>query len=163
MTKEGRDKISAYAKVRYNGHVQIRKCIICKVEFKTTISRIADGRGTTCSRKCKGLDSRGKRISIGTEFKKGIVPWNKGKDFFPKTYKGDKVGNRVLHNWVARKLGKPSLCWHCGTTTAKRFEWSNISRTYKRDLNDYQRLCTRCHMDYDGHSIENNNKKCQLG
>jgi hypothetical protein len=76
-------------------------------------------------------------------------------------WKGDDVGLSALHRWVCRYLGKPKLCAKCGTTTAKRYEWSNISGEYKRDLTDWQRLCVRCHRKYDGHdkkSVETRRK-----
>lgn len=64
-------------------------------------------------------------------------------------WKGDAVSYTGLHQWVQRKLGTPSLCVHCGTTEAKRFEWANVSRQYKRDLSDWIRLCAICHKKYD--------------
>lgn len=56
----------------------------------------------------------------------------------------------ALHKWVTRKLGQPKLCENCGTTEAPRFEWANISGKYQRDINDYKRLCKRCHNNMDG-------------
>ena len=61
-------------------------------------------------------------------------------------WKGDSVGYIALHSWVSRWFGKPSKCEHCGTTTAKRFHWDNISSRYTRDRNDWQRLCASCHV-----------------
>lgn len=56
--------------------------------------------------------------------------------------------------WVELHKGKPSLCEHCGTTEAKKFEWANISKKYKRELDDWIRLCTKCHRKFDGHHIK---------
>ena len=64
-------------------------------------------------------------------------------------WKGDEVSYSGLHYWIQRKLGQPSLCEECGTTTAKRFEWANISGEYKRILDDWVRLCKKCHNLYD--------------
>lgn len=64
-------------------------------------------------------------------------------------WKGKNVSYTGLHQWVARKLGKPSKCKYCGTTNAKKFEWANISRKYFRNLEDWIRLCTSCHRKYD--------------
>lgn len=64
-------------------------------------------------------------------------------------WKGDKVGYRGLHLWVQRHKGKPERCEHCATTNAKRFVWANVSRQYKRDLDDWIRLCSSCHNIYD--------------
>jgi len=59
-----------------------------------------------------------------------------------------------LHAWVARKLGRPSLCEHCGVDKIpegykRYFNWANISGGYKRDLKDWIRLCRPCHIRYD--------------
>lgn len=64
-------------------------------------------------------------------------------------WKGDNVGYRALHLWVEKKLGRPNRCEHCGSIEAKRFEWANKSHKYKRDINDWLRLCTKCHREYD--------------
>ena len=87
-------------------------------------------------------------------FKKGTTMWKKSppppKEEKSPNWKGDLVGKPALHMWVKLHRGTPSLCEHCGTTTAKKFEWANKSRLYKRDLKDWLRLCTRCHNKYDG-------------
>ena len=64
-------------------------------------------------------------------------------------WKGDNVSYSGNHKWIARKKGKPSFCAHCKTITAKRFEWANISREYKRDVDDWISLCKKCHWAYD--------------
>lgn len=158
-TKSTKDKISEFARTRYKDNSKLTNCLQCAKQYRIPLSRYKNGRGKYCSKKCQYINKQGIRYSIGTEFKKGQVPWNKGADCHYGNYKGDEVSIRALHNWVARKLGKPSKCEHCNITNAKRYEWSNISKKYKRDLSDWQRLCTRCHMIYDGHSIVNNNKK----
>ena len=79
---------------------------------------------------------------------KGIV----GKD--NKMWKGNKVGYGGLHYWISLHLGKPNKCEHCGTTTAKKFEWCSVDHQYKRNKADWLRLCTSCHRKYD---IDNNN------
>ena len=97
----------------------------------------------------------------------GIAPWNKGKTgvYSKNTLKkisegasgerssqwvGDNVSYTGLHGWINRQLGKPNWCENCGLTTAKVYDWANISGEYKRDLNDWARLCRRCHMLIDG-------------
>jgi hypothetical protein len=64
-------------------------------------------------------------------------------------WKGDKVGYFGLHGWVERQLGTPQKCEVCGSTTARRFEWANLSHEYKRDVNDWKRMCTSCHRKFD--------------
>lgn len=53
-----------------------------------------------------------------------------------------------LHVWVKKELGKADLC-EMGCESKVKFQWANISREYKRDLNDWIRLCVSCHMYFD--------------
>ena len=63
-------------------------------------------------------------------------------------WRGDEVGYHGLHRWIWKHFGKPSQCDHCGITTGK-FEWANKTGEYKRNINDWLRLCTKCHGYYD--------------
>jgi len=65
-------------------------------------------------------------------------------------WRGDKVGYSALHGWVRRRLGIPRFCEGCGSENKKKYEWANISGEYKRDINDWIRLCTSCHRIFDG-------------
>lgn len=67
---------------------------------------------------------------------------------------GDKVKYSALHDWVSRHKGKPRLCEECGTTEAKKYEWANISGLYRRELEDWKRLCVSCHRKADGHALK---------
>ena len=71
-----------------------------------------------------------------------------------------KPSYNAIHRWIERQLGKPKNCSRCGTVTAKKYEWANISKKYKREINDWIRLCTRCHQLEDGH-YKNFNKISQ--
>ena len=67
---------------------------------------------------------------------------------------GDKIELRsstyaAIHQWIVREKGRPNKCEHCGTEDAKRLEWANIDHKYKRNTDDYIRLCTKCHREYD--------------
>ena len=74
-------------------------------------------------------------------------------------WKGDGVGIDALHFWVMRHKPDPGYCEHCGVTDVK-LEWSNISQEYKRDLDDFQRLCRSCHLKYDNKmGVRNGNQK----
>jgi hypothetical protein len=64
-------------------------------------------------------------------------------------WKGDMVGYHGVHIWMRKTFGKPSLCDHCGTTTAKKFNWANISLKYRRLRSDWLRLCQSCHIKFD--------------
>lgn len=147
--------------------MQSKKCKICKKVFYKPIFRsqiIWDTETKYCSKKCQHASLI------------GHIPWNKGTAK-PKVYKtkeeirkalslshkgiqadekhpmwkGDKVSYSGLHYWVMGKLGKPTTCEHCGKTglTGKHIHWANKSHEYKRDLNDWLRLCTSCPKIYD--------------
>ena len=96
-----------------------------------------------------------KRISDGH---KGQKSWNKGKKFLQvegennSEWKGDDVGYRALHHWVKRHFGVADKCRVCGklqTESGKMIHWSNISGKYKRQKDDWQKLCAKCHKNYD--------------
>lgn len=64
---------------------------------------------------------------------------------------GDKIGYRGLHTWVVRVLGKPDTCQKCRKNglSGKNIHWANKSHEYKRNIEDWLRLCTPCHKKYD--------------
>ncbi len=73
--------------------------------------------------------------------------FHSGMDSFH--WKGNNVKYAGLHRWVSKWLGKPELCSVCGDENAKRYEWANVDHKYRRILEDYIRMCTRCHREYD--------------
>lgn len=73
---------------------------------------------------------------------------NQNKENNPN-WKGDNVGYSALHRWIRRHKGTPNYCEHCKSTTEKRYEWASISRKPSRDLDNYIRLCNRCHHIFD--------------
>lgn len=83
--------------------------------------------------------NKGKRNSPKTEFKKGIIPWNTGKR------EGKSLS--CLHKYIREDYGKATICDKCGST--KKVEWSNKDHKYKMDRKYWQRLCRKCHMEYD--------------
>jgi hypothetical protein len=68
-------------------------------------------------------------------------------------WKGENVAYSTIHNWVDRWLPKRSECDYCGTTEERMYHWANKSHEYKRDLEDWYRLCVPCHSAYDRGSI----------
>ncbi len=83
----------------------------------------------------------GQRLNPDTEFKPGELPHN---------YKGDQVGYDALHDWVRRYRGEPQQCEHCGHDgSERRLYWANKSHEYRRDLEDWLSLCSKCHAAYD--------------
>lgn len=81
-----------------------------------------------------------------TSFKKGHLGFV-GKN--NSMWKGNNAGYGAIHDWVRLHFGSPAFCEHCGTKTAKKYEWANISKEHKRDRTDWLRLCTSCHHKYD--------------
>ena len=60
-------------------------------------------------------------------------------------------GNTMVHKcsvWVKNRIKKEKRCSVCGAT--KNIDLANISGEYKRDINDYEWLCRKCHVKKDG-------------
>lgn len=62
----------------------------------------------------------------------------------------------AVHKRLRKERGTPSLCEHCGTTTARKFEWAYTGTdrgtgrfAFSTDLSQYIRLCTPCHYRFD--------------
>lgn len=67
---------------------------------------------------------------------------------------GDRVSYSSLHAWVRQHKGTPQKCEICGQTKSRKYEWANKDHSYRRNLDDWIRLCTKCHRQYDK---DNNN------
>lgn len=67
-------------------------------------------------------------------------------------WKGDNVGYASLHEWVRNHKRKPDLCKKCKKHPP--YDLTNISGKYKRDLNDWEWLCRKCHMENDGRMLK---------
>jgi len=121
-----------------------KECLVCKKIFKTFPSRIKTGGGKYCSQECTGKHSTGKPINV----RENNPNWRKlGEQ--NHAWRGNNITYKHLHTWIIKQLGVPRLCSNCGTTTAKRFEWANISGEYLRDVSDFKRLCCKCHRVFD--------------
>lgn len=80
-----------------------------------------------------------------SEVQKGILTGERNG-----SWKGEKVGYHGIHRWVYRWLGKPKVCTACGKVgEGRQMHWANVSGNYQRDLNDWRRLCAKCHKNYD--------------
>lgn len=66
-------------------------------------------------------------------------------------WKGKDVGYHALHTWIYRKMGNPNTCELCGKKESNNYKihWANKSVKYKRFLNDWIRLCAKCHYHFD--------------
>lgn len=117
-------------------------CGTCGVVFYAEMNQIKNGR-KFCSIECEHASRRGRHSSKETEFKKGQTDGEKNVK-----WKGNDVGYFALHSWVARKLGRVKQCVDCGSR--ENIHWANISKKYKRDVNDWKQLCAVCHRKFDG-------------
>ena len=95
------------------------------------------------------------------ESKIGKKPWNKGLKgtqdansgsfgHSETKWKGTLKEYKKLHHWVGSYLGKPEVCSNCGQVKiGKDIHWANKSGKYKKDINDWIRLCAKCHYKFD--------------
>lgn len=102
----------------------------------------------------KGI--KGIHLSPATEFKKGVrtspkTEFKKCPENKHPRWKGDSVGYGALHDWIRKHLGTPKFCEECGNRSLRhrQYHWANISGKYIRDLNDWRRLCVKCHSKLD--------------
>ncbi len=63
-------------------------------------------------------------------------------------WKANDVTYGALHEWIRNHKPKPEFCEECGCVPP--YDLANISGEYKRDINDFEWLCRKCHMDKDG-------------
>lgn len=96
-----------------------------------------------CSKSCYGKLKRGFKPSIKTKLK---MSKSKIEEKNP-IWKGNDVQYIALHSWIRRRKNKPKLCEFCNKR--KPYDLANISGLYKRDINDFEWLCRKCHMIKD--------------
>ena len=97
------------------------------------------------SERMMGQDNPMKRKEIQEKVSNAL------KDEKSPRWRGDNVGYSGLHCWVYKHKGRPTQCEHCGKNIliSRRIHWANKSGNYLRDLNDWLRLCSKCHKEYD--------------
>jgi len=119
---------------------RVGNCLICDKEYRA-VKDFGNRKQKYCSLKCKEK-----------AWVKEVLPNVKHAKIYGEknhSWKGDNVGYYGIHNWVKRELGKPQKCEHCGDTSKRKYEWANKDHKYKRALEDWIRLCTKCHKKYD--------------
>ena len=80
------------------------------------------------------------------KFRKDISKINSAEN--NGNWKGDNVKYRALHEWVRNHKSEPALCVECEKQPP--YDLANISGEYKRNLDDWEYLCRKCHMIKDG-------------
>lgn len=63
-------------------------------------------------------------------------------------WQGENIGYAGIHAWARKNKPKPEFCECCNANAPR--DCANISQEYRRDLNDFEWLCRRCHMATDG-------------
>lgn len=158
---------------------ETRICPVCQNDFRGVHDQNGKLGGKIiklqkyCSKACWSIRGRipcqnCNKVFARTEGKKQIYcsqscAFADMKDDKHANWKGDKVSYSGLHKWVAARLGKPMECEFCGykSENPKEIHWANKSQEYKRDLDDWLRLCAGCHRQYDANWEKhkpNNNK-----
>jgi len=130
----------------------MENCLVCGREFEPSPQVISERKrtqsliaGKLCSAGCSNYYQKEKGIGIY-----GIADYSHVIGENNYQWKGDAAKYGTKHDWVNKWKGRPQKCEHCGTTDPnKRYEWATISGEHKRDLNDWKRLCKKCHVDYD--------------
>ncbi len=108
----------------------IKSCLCCAKEFKIMKGKIRKGEGKYCSYSCSAKMTK-------------------------NSWKGDNVSYMGLHAWIRKKLVDPNKCEHCNKKNGRFpsgypfLQWANKSGEYKRDKEDWLRLCVKCHKAYD--------------
>lgn len=99
------------------------------------------------------------RMGRPSPLKGRIVPHKKGHFVSPETKlkisialtkpEKENPNYRELHLLIENKYGKAKTC-EINSAHPGRYEWANISRTYKKDKSDWIQLCAKCHKKFDG-------------
>lgn len=63
-------------------------------------------------------------------------------------WKGTDAKYQAKHARLYRSQGQPKKCEVCATTTAKSYDWANLTGDYDNPK-DYRRMCRSCHRRYD--------------
>jgi hypothetical protein len=154
----------------------LKKCLVCKNDFYAQRSANRKYCSRKCShiswakqaKKWKKDFPKG-HVSWNQGLKlpykshpkmKGHIPWQKGKTKYDlpqlsnagrkKGFIDSKFGTggySAKHQWIKRKLGKPTKCEFCGSINY--LQWANKSHKYKWELDDWLSLCRKCHQKYD--------------
>lgn len=131
---------------------QAKRIEAIRLAYKTNGEQIGDKISKSLKKIGVGKWNVGRKLSMEVRNKmsathklhpvEGDSRWN---------WKGDEVGYSALHAWVRRVLGSPTSCTDCGKKNlkGKQIHWANKSGEYKRNIEDWIRLCRKCHSEYD--------------
>ncbi len=125
-------------------------CLWCKNDFHVPKGRTSNDAesllGKFCSKKCSAQYKT--ENNIGIYSKDMERPWLVNENNYQ--WKGDDASYRTKHQWIKRRRGFPTECQHCGLNDPNGYyEWATISGNHLRDVNDWLRLCKKCHVKMD--------------
>lgn len=143
-------------------------------EYREKMSSIAKNKGYGRWLKGRKLSEETKKKMSEVAKRKGFGKWMIGRtpheDFLKRqqkglitgekhaSWRGDKVSYAGLHMWIKKVLGSPPACVYCNfsSTNNRKIHWANKSGDYKRQVDDWIRLCVPCHSAYDKGKIQLN-------
>ncbi len=121
------------------------KCQNCGVLFEPR----KHNSGKYCTQNCYNKFRVKHNIRTSGQFKKGS---NLGSNNI--NWAGDKASYGTVHDYISYHYGQPQICEHCDSVNlgSRKHQWANISGEYKRQREDWLRLCAKCHFKFDGRS-----------
>lgn len=131
-----------------------KNCVVCGKSFEKGINcslKRWNENVKYCSWPCMWVTKKGNKNRLGISH----PAWNKGiptgRYELSLSWKGEKAGYSAKHKWIKSKRGNPDKCEHCLKSGFKRqqIHWANVDHKYKRVLEDWLRLCSKCHQTYD--------------
>ena len=135
-----------------NGHNAPLKGRIFSDEHRKKLSKSRTLIKFSVETKKKMSDTR-KKLWQSNAFRKKMYKSRNGKVYKEEDYmwKVENASYRANHKWVNINLGKPDTCEHCGSTGLKghSIHWANVDHRYQRNVEDWIRLCAKCHGRYD--------------
>lgn len=115
---------------------------IISVGMREQISRTLKGRALSLETRAKMSETR-KGRPFSEAHKQALTGMSNHE------WKGDAASYVAKHTWLYRHYGKAMRCDQTDDSCKGRFEWSNISRTYIRTIEDWQQLCRSHHVRFD--------------
>lgn len=146
QSEESKNKIRTAKLKQYKDNSKIIDCKKCGKKFKVSISRLEDGRGKYCSKKCQYEDKKGIRRSVNTEFKKGQKP----KNYLGNTVLCKQCGLKFEASPSSNRLFCSKKCLiNSGYVFIECLVCKKVFRTIKSKLKVGRKFCSRkCTFEY---------------
>lgn len=126
-----------------------RTCEVCKKVFLQKSHTIGKFCSANCYRKTlkgkKKPEGFGEKISRILTGRKFTEEWK--QNLKKARWKNHSLDYGALHTWLKNNFGKANHCELCKVGT--KFNWSNKTGIYNRDMKNWWQLCLSCHRKYD--------------